>query len=242
MGDDGAGQRPRRRLVVSVREELLRDALVAALHGEALAVEGLTRQDLLGRLPVTGDVDLVIVDSGGSEPGDWSIVRRIRSASDVSVLALSASGGLGERLGALRAGADGVLSQPFSLAELVANVAAMLRRCSRPHAEHHVLGDLVLDAEEHTVMRGGKALYLTALEFSLLQTFCQNHRRVLSKTQLLAIVWGFDEFDPNVVEVHVSALRRKMEARGPRLLHTVRGVGYVLRADLPAAGETFAAG
>lgn len=241
MGD-GAGQRPRRRLVVSVREELLRDALVAALHGEALAVEGLTYQDLLGRLPVTGDVDLVIVDSGGSEPGDWSIVRRIRSASDVSVLALSASGGLGERLGALRAGADGVLSQPFSLAELVANVAAMLRRCSRPHAEHHVLGDLVLDEEEHTVMRGGKALYLTALEFSLLRTFCQNHRRVLSKSQLLAIVWGFDEFDPNVVEVHVSALRRKMEAGGPRLLHTVRGVGYVLRADLPAAGETFATG
>lgn len=241
MGDGAGLSRPERHLVVAVRDELLRDALVAALQREALAVEGMTQQDALARLLSAGDINLLIVDSDGASPPDWSMVRRIRSASDVSMLALATTGELRERLEALRAGADGVLGNPFSLAELIANVGAMLRRCSPPQVSRHVVADLVLDDEEHTVSRAGKALSLTALEFSLLQTFCRNHRRVLSKTQLLSIVWGFDEFDPNVVEVHVSALRRKMETHGPRLLHTVRGVGYVLRSDMPtAAGSAMA--
>lgn len=242
MGDLAEG-RPRRRLVVSVEDELLRDALVAALDGDTLTAEGLTHQELVRRLPLLGDVNLVIVDSDGTGEGDWTIIERIRSVSDVNLLALALSDRLGERLDALRAGADGVLSRPFTLAELVANVGAILRRSSSQQNERYVVGDLVLDDKEHIVTRSGETLYLTALEFNLLQTFCQNHRRVLSKTQLLSIVWGFDEFDPNVVEVHVSALRRKMEMFGPRMLHTVRGVGYVLRADTPAdCGSAWAVG
>ena len=222
-----------RRIMVAVRDELLRDALAVALHGESMEVEGVTHQELLRRLTVARDcADLAIVDSNGSPPGEWPIVHRIRGVSDVKLLALASSGDLHERLDALRAGADAVLSKPFSLSELLVNVAAMLRRSAPPRAGRIAVADLVLDEDEHIVTRRGQELRLTALEFSLLQTFCQNQRRVLSKTQLLSIVWGFEEFDPNVVEVHVSALRKKMEAVGPRILHTVRGVGYVLRPEL----------
>src|SRR5690606_13125821 len=101
-----------------------------------------------------------------------------------------------------------------------------------PRTGRITCADLVIDEDEHRVIRRGHELQLTALEFNLLHTFCRNERRVLSKSQLLSIVWGFEEFDPNVVEVHVSALRKKLEAVGPRILHTVRGVGYVLRSDL----------
>ncbi len=231
MSEGNEVQGRRRMLVVAVKDELLRDALVAALEGNGLAVEGMTQQRALDNLLVASDIDLLMIDPDPAGSTDWTMVRRIRSASEVRILALATSGEPRERLEALRSGADAVLGSPFSLAELIANVGAILRRGGQAMSTRYAIGDLILDDDEHTVTRAGKALSLTALEFNLLQAFCRNHRRVLSKTQLLSIVWGFDEFDPNVVEVHVSAIRRKMEAHGSRMLHTVRGVGYVLRAE-----------
>ena len=97
------------------------------------------------------------------------------------------------------------------------------------------LGDLVVDEGAHTVDRGGRPVELTAVEFALLLAFCHNRGLVLSKTQLLTMVWGFDHHNVNLVEVHVSGLRRKLEAAGPRIIHTVRGAGYVLRPVGPRA-------
>jgi DNA-binding response OmpR family regulator len=181
---------------------------------------------------------LVVMDVAGEclaeRPG---AVIRVRSASDVPLIVLSSSERLEDRLAGLDAGADDVLAKPFSLAELVHKARAMLRRCGHRDGLQH-LGDLVIDEPAHSVERRGELLDLTAIEFSLLAVLGRHKGLVLSKSQLLNKVWGFDHYDVNLVEVHISALRRKLEAAGPRVIHTVRGVGYVLRpieAEAPAA-------
>jgi DNA-binding response OmpR family regulator len=141
---------------------------------------------------------------------------------------LSPSPQLEDRLMGLRAGADEVMGKPFLVSELACKVTALMRRNGhRPAAIE--LGDLVVDEGAHTVERRGRVVELTAVEFGLLLAFCRNRGLVLSKTQLLTMVWGFDHHNVNLVEVHVSALRRKLEAAGPRIIHTVRGAGYALR-------------
>ncbi|MBV8966585.1 MAG: response regulator transcription factor, partial [Mycobacteriaceae bacterium] len=120
----------------------------------------------------------------------------------------------------------------FVLAELVARVQALLRRLGRITSTV-TIGDLVVDADAGTVRRGSAPLSLTATEFKLLCFLAQHRGKVLTKTQILSGLWGFDAYDPNLVEVHISALRRKLEQHGPRLLHTRRGLGYVLSAETP---------
>lgn len=229
------------RILLVQHNELLRDALAAALRGEGYRVGTADDSEAVARLAHGERVDLLIVDPGQTNPPvDWSVLRRIRNTSDVPVVALVASSALDDRLEAFRSGADDVLVQPFNLAELFLRIQAVLRR-SAPALEGRLeAGDLVVDERAHLVTRGGELVDLTAMEFSLLRTFCRHPRTVLSKAQLLSTVWGFDQYDPNVVEVHVSALRRKMEAHGPRLIHTVRGVGYVLRPE-PIGSATVAA-
>jgi DNA-binding response OmpR family regulator len=133
-----------------------------------------------------------------------------------------------DRLRGLRAGADDYLVKPFVLAELVARVGAVLRRMGRISGRVRV-ADLELDEAAGTVARAGRLVELTGTERRLLAALAAHRDQVMSKTQLLAAVWGYQNFDPNLVEVHVSALRRKLGE--PKLLHTVRGRGYVLRAD-----------
>jgi DNA-binding response OmpR family regulator len=128
----------------------------------------------------------------------------------------------------LHGGADDYLVKPFVLAELVARVTAVLRRLGRTPSTVEI-GDLVLDSAAGTVLRAGRPIELTATERRLLEHLAAHRDQVLSKVQLLTSVWGYEDFDPNLVEVHISALRRKLGE--PRLLHTVRGVGYVLRAE-----------
>jgi DNA-binding response OmpR family regulator len=120
------------------------------------------------------------------------------------------------------------MAKPFLLSELACKVTALIRRNGHRSAIVE-LGDLVVDEDAHTVERRGRSIELTAIEFALLVTFCNNRGLVLSKSQLLTMVWGFDYHNVNLVEVHVSALRRKLEATGPRIIHTVRGAGYALR-------------
>jgi DNA-binding response OmpR family regulator len=145
---------------------------------------------------------------------------------------LTARDGVEDRLLGLRSGADDYVVKPFVLAELVARVEAVLRRLGRLRTRLEV-GDLVVDVDGRQVTRAGCRIELTATELDLLIFLAGRQGRVVGKAQLLAAVWGYDDYAANLVEVHVSALRRKLEAHGPRLLHTVRGAGYVLRAEQP---------
>jgi DNA-binding response OmpR family regulator len=132
-------------------------------------------------------------------------------------------------LAAFDAGGDDYVVKPFVMAELLARMKAILRRSGRQGRRVFEFADLVVDEDAHAAIRAGTVLDLTHREFSLLATLCHHPGVVLSKAQLLYKVWGFEQYDLNVVEVHISALRRKLEEQGTRLIHTVRGVGYVLR-------------
>ena len=132
----------------------------------------------------------------------------------------------------MQAGADDVIVKPFDIAELTARIQMIGRRDGGERAL--TFCDVEVDELAHTVYRGGAEIDLTVTEFNLLATFLRNAGRVMSKRQLLVSVWGFDDYDVNLVEVHVSALRRKLELHGPRIVQTVRGIGYVLRAAAPA--------
>lgn len=160
--------------------------------------------------------------------------RRLRAAGDdTPVLMLTARDGTRDRVTGLDAGADDYLSKPFALEELLARLRALLRR-SRVHAadaERLALADLVMDTGTREVTRAGQEVTLTRTEFELLALFLTHPRQVLTRAQILRDVWGF-EHDPgsNTLDVYVGYLRRKLEADGSsRLLHTVRGVGFVLR-------------
>ena len=164
-------------------------------------------------------------------PSGLSIARMLREAgSDIPLIFLTAADEVADRLAGFNAGADDYLTKPFAVAELLARVRALLRRSGRLSSSAWQVDDLVVDEDARSASRDGQELDLTRTEFDLLLALGGRPGRVLSKTQLLTAVWGFDAYDPNLVEVHVSALRRKLEQDGrSRLVHTVRGVGYVLR-------------
>ena len=162
-------------------------------------------------------------------PDGYATARLLRAASDLPILFLTAADGIDDRLAGFDAGGDDYLIKPFSMAELLARVRALLKRAGRLSSAVHQIGDLVIDDAARTVVRGGEVLNLTRTEYDLLSVLVQHPGQVLTKTQLLTQVWGFDAFDGNLVEVHLSALRRKLEAHGPRVVQTVRGMGYVLR-------------
>jgi two-component system, OmpR family, response regulator len=175
--------------------------------------------------------DLVIIEVIDDRPEE--IVNTIRANGSALVIVTVASTVPPDRRArAMRAGADDVLVKPFEVDELLARIQMMTDR----HRVESTLtfGDLVVDELGHTVRRGGTEIELTVTEFNLLAMFLRNAGRVLSKRQLLATVWGFDDYDVNLVEVHVSALRKKLEQSGPRIVQTVRGIGYVLREASPA--------
>jgi DNA-binding response OmpR family regulator len=143
---------------------------------------------------------------------------------------LTALDGIDDRLRGFNTGADDYVVKPFVLAELVARVEALLRRLGRVQSTITV-ADLTVDPDAGRVRRGASEIVLTATEFKLLCYLAQHRGKVVTKTQILSAVWGFDVYDANLVEVHISALRRKLEQHGPRLLHTLRGLGYVLRDE-----------
>ena len=176
--------------------------------------------------------DVVVLDVMLPGRDGFALLDVIRARSDAGVVMLTARDGIADRLRGLTTGADDYVVKPFVLAELVARVEALLRRLGRITSTV-TIGDLVVDAEAGTARRGSTTLSLTATEFKLLCFLAQHRGKVLTKTQILSGVWGFDAYDPNLVEVHISALRRKLEQHGPRLLHTRRGLGYVLAVEAP---------
>jgi two-component system response regulator MprA len=177
---------------------------------------------------------LLVLDVAMPAPSGLEVCRRLRATGDrTPVLMLTARAAVPDRVDGLEAGADDYLVKPFAIEELLARVRALLRR-TPPTTERETLsyGDLVLDPFTRDVQRGALPLELSATEFALLEVLLQHPRQVLTRSALYDAVWGYD-FGPSSksLDVYIGYLRRKTEAGGePRLIHTVRGIGYVLRA------------
>jgi two-component system, OmpR family, response regulator MprA len=176
--------------------------------------------------------DAVVLDLGLPLMDGVEVCRRLREGGDVPILMLTARDAVDARVEGLDSGADDYLVKPFEREELLARVRALLRRRPPRGSAFLVAGDLRLNPDTHEVFRGERMLELTAREFELLEHLMRNERIVVSRQALLDEVWGYHPFaETNTVDVFISNLRRKLEAGDePRVLHTVRGAGYVLRA------------
>jgi two-component system response regulator MprA len=176
--------------------------------------------------------DLVVLDLGLPKLDGIEVAKRLRASDDTPILMLTARDALESRVEGLDSGADDYLVKPFERQELLARLRALLRRRPPRGAASVVVGDLMLNPDTHEVTRGERPIELTQREFELLEYLMRNERIVVARQRLLEEVWGYDPFaTTNTIEVFVSNLRRKLEAGGePRLLHTIRGAGYVLRA------------
>ncbi len=216
------------RILVIEDSDAIRLAVVTALSAQGFEVSGsVDGEDLEARLP-RDPPDLVILDVMLPGRDGFELLRIIRRLSTAAVLMLTARDALTDRLRGLSQGADDYLIKPFAMAELVARIHAVLRR-SKQGGSSIAIDDLVINDDASLVQRAGTRVGLTETERRLLGYLAQHRDRVVSKTQLLTAVWGYEGFDENVVEVHISSLRRKLEADGgSRLVHTVRGRGYLL--------------
>ncbi|MGW0227920.1 response regulator transcription factor [Actinopolymorpha singaporensis] len=222
------------RVLVVDDDDAVRLALSRALtrdgHEVAEAADGTEALEALGG----GQPDVVILDVLMPEPNGLEVCRRVRARGDrVPILMLTARDLVEDRVAGLDAGADDYLVKPFALDELRARVRALLRRGAAAQEELIRFADLELDMAACQARRGGRTLELTRTEYALLELFLRNPRRVLSRSLIFESVWGYD-FGPssNALWVYISYLRGKLEAGGePRLLQTVRGLGYVLREE-----------
>lgn len=216
----------------------IRRALERALSvegfGVALAENG---TEAVERLAFEPAPDLVLLDLGLPDIDGVEIVERLRGeGNEIPILVLTARQALTDRVAGLDAGADDYLAKPFELDELLARVRALTRRSrsnTKANPSEIVIGDLRIDTPAHRVWRAGRELQLTRTEFDLLELLARNEGVVLKRDQLLEEIWGWASATlSNSLEVYVGYLRRKLEANSePRLIHTVRGVGYVLRQD-----------
>jgi two-component system OmpR family response regulator len=181
----------------------------------------------------TDGIEAVILDLGLPDMSGLEVARRLRDGrSTVPILILTARDAVEDRVAGLTAGGDDYVTKPFTLAEVVARVHAILRRTRGEAGGDTALrfADLVMEEDTREVWRGNDPLQLTATEFNLLRFFMRNPKRVLSKAQILDAVWHYDfGGNPNVVETYVSYLRKKLDRLGPPLIQTIRLVGYALR-------------
>jgi DNA-binding response OmpR family regulator len=176
--------------------------------------------------------DLVVLDLGLPRLDGAEVCRRLRAESDVPILILTARSETEDRVSGLDSGADDYIVKPFERQELLARIRALLRRRPPRGSASIVVGDLSLNPDSREVRRGDREIELTKREFELLEHLAHNQRLVVSRERLLEEVWGYDPSDDtNTIDVFISNLRRKLEQGGePRLLHTKRGAGYVLKA------------
>jgi two-component system, OmpR family, response regulator len=218
------------RVLLVEDDPLVREVLAAALEGAGYDVRTETDGSRIERAVTTFLPDIALLDLNlGDSVNGITVARRLRATKEIPFLFLTAATGIEDVLAAFDAGGDDYVVKPFVMAELLVRMRAVLRRWGRVGRSVLQVGDLVIDMEAHSAVRGGAVIDLTHREFSLLATLAQHPGIVLSKVQLLTQVWGFEHYDLNLVEVHICALRRKLEDHGSRLIHTVRGVGYVLR-------------
>ncbi|WP_425310481.1 response regulator transcription factor [Ammonicoccus fulvus] len=223
-------------------DQAVRDSLARSLQYSGYEVS--TASDGVEALAklAAGRPDAVIMDVMMPRLDGLETTRMLRAnGNDVPILVLTARDSVDDRVDGLDAGGDDYMAKPFALDELLARIRALVRRAgSGAEADEQgnealVFGDLSLNAQTREVLRGQRHISLTRTEFALLQTFMKNPRRVLERSWLLNEVWGFDfPTTANSLEVYIGYLRRKTEASGEaRLIHTVRGVGYVLRENAP---------
>jgi len=219
-------------LVIEDEEKILhflRRGLAYEGYQVETATDGSTGLELAGEDPP----DLVILDWMLPGMDGLEVCRRLRSAGSIPILMLTAKDSISDRVRGLDAGADDYLVKPFALDEVLARIRALLRRAKPEGPEVLTFSDLRLDTGTHQAFRGESPIDLTAKEYELLELFLRHPRQVLTREQIYDRVWGYDfGGESNIIEVYVRYLRQKTEASGEaRLIHTVRGVGYVLREE-----------
>ncbi|MGB3699081.1 MAG: response regulator transcription factor [Gordonia sp. (in: high G+C Gram-positive bacteria)] len=226
------------RILVVDDDRAVRESLRRSLSFNGYTVE--TAGDGLEALEkvIADRPDLMVLDVMMPRLDGLEVCRRLRSAGDdLPILVLTARDSVSERVSGLDAGADDYLPKPFALEELLARLRSLLRRTIREEDESEAVSyaDLTLDPVTREVTRGDRQISLTRTEFALLELLMNNPKRVLTRSRILEDVWGYDfPTSGNALEVYIGYLRRKTEADGePRLIHTVRGVGYVLREGTP---------
>jgi two-component system response regulator MprA len=221
------------KILVVDDERAVRESLRRALELEGYEIElAEDGAEALAVLENGDDPDAMILDVLMPKVDGLEVCRRLRrTGSRLPVLMLTARVDVDDRVAGLDAGADDYVTKPFALEELLARVRALLRRTYEDGTEKLVFGDLELDPGTREVRRGDEPIELTRTEFSLLELFMRNPRQVLTRSVIFERVWGYDfGFGSNSLDVYIGYLRRKTEAGGqPRLIQTVRGVGYALR-------------
>jgi two-component system, OmpR family, response regulator len=214
------------RVLVVEDEPVLREAITGALRAAGFVVHSLPDADDFSREVEAFRPDAAILDVMLPRRSGLRLAAELRASTQAVVLFVTARDSVPDRLAGFDVGADDYIVKPVALAELVARVRAVLRRAGRLVSSTMQVGDLLVDEDVGRVQRGGREIAVTATELRLLAYLARNRDRVLSKTQILTQVWGYDDYDPNLVETYVSSLRRKIERDGGRLIHTVRGIGY----------------
>jgi len=237
VSEPARGAEPEARLLVVDDEPTIVELLSASLRFAGFEVATATNgRDALDAAR-TFRPDLLVLDVMMPGLDGFDVVKRLRGeGARVPVVFLTARDATEDRITGLTLGGDDYVAKPFSLDEVIARIRAVLRRTrgqlagAGAESPRLTFADLELDAETHEVWRAGQPVQLSPTEFKLLHYFMSNPRRVLSKTQILDHVWHYDfNGEVNIVESYVSYLRRKVDTVDPRLLHTLRGVGYVLR-------------
>ena len=226
------------RIMVVDDEPSIVDAVATTLRYEGFQVEEFTNGRAALAAAQDNPPDLMVLDVMLPDLDGVEVTRRLRAEGVKSlILFLTAKDALDDKIAGLSVGGDDYVTKPFSLAELVARVKAILRRVGGEDSGSSgrlTFADIVLDELSHEVWRAGNPIKLTATEFSLLRLFMLNPRRVLSKSQILDHVWHYDfGGESNVVETYISYLRKKLDRFGPPVIHTIRLVGYSLRESEP---------
>jgi two-component system OmpR family response regulator len=225
---------PEARLLVVDDEPSIRELLTASLRFAGFEVFAAADGNEALRLAEQHRPDLVVLDVMLPDLDGFSVTRRLRERGrDMPVLFLTARDETTDKVQGLTVGGDDYVTKPFSLEEVVARIRAVLRRtgvAGSPDTGRIIFHDLELDEDSHEVRRGGRLVELSPTEFKLLRYLMLNPNRVLSKAQILDHVWAYDfNGESGIVESYISYLRRKIDAAEPPLIHTKRGVGYVLR-------------
>ncbi|WP_051959693.1 response regulator transcription factor [Mycolicibacterium neoaurum] len=223
----GAARRPPHVLLVE-DSAAIRDMVAEALRDAGFTVSAYSDGDGLEERLAGHRPDAVILDVMIPGRDGFELIDVVREWGESGIIMLTARDGLPDRLRGLDGGADDYVVKPFEMPELLSRVNAVLRRRGTL-ASIIELGDLLVDKDAAVATRAGQPLSLTATELKLLEFLIDQRGRIVSAAQILDAVWGYTAYDDNLVHVHMSSLRRKLEAHGPRLVHTVRGIGYRLQ-------------
>jgi two-component system OmpR family response regulator len=237
---DSTAPTPEARLLVVEDEPNIRELLATSLRFAGFEVETADGGEMALRLAEEYQPDLVVLDVMLPDVDGFEVTRRLRERGrQQPVLFLTARDAIGDKVHGLTVGGDDYVTKPFSLEEVIARIRAVMRRTGGTVDDSATLRfhDLELNEDSHEVRRGGRVIDLSPTEFKLLRYLLLNPNRVVSKLQILDHVWDYDfRGESGIVESYISYLRRKIDADGPPLIHTKRGVGYVLR--VPPESQT----